>query len=463
MTDPPLPLGFTVRLHDEVELVGQVIVGPRVLRLSAAARQLIVDREVTVSSSTSALLADRLLDLDIAEPVIDRKADQPLDELTVVVPVRDNAAGVERLLRGLAQRVRCVVVDDASADPRRLAGIVAEYRSPLVRLDHNVGPAAARNAGLHQVATPFVAFVDSDVMVSAESLADLTRHFVDPRLAAVAPRVKTPPGGRWFQRYEAASGSLDLGPSAATVRPWTPVTYVPSACLLARVDALGAGFDPLLRSGEDVDLIWRLQADGHRVRYAAEVTVDHDARDTVAGWLGRKTFYGTSAAPLAQRHGNRVAPAVFTRALATTAMGVLLQRRWSWAVAVVGAADFARTMGSGLSDLTPGRRAQVIAATGTTMARQVPSLMLRHWWPVSIALALVSSRARRALATAAVLDGVLAHRASGAKLDPVRYILARRADDVAYGAGVWQGAVRQRSVRCLLPRWMPPRRSEPDT
>ena len=454
MTGPPLPLGFTVRLRDGAELGAHLVAGARVLRLSPAARQLIVARTVTVSSSTSALLVDRLLDLDFVGPFIDRDTGERLDDLTVVVPVCDNAAGVERLLRGLAEHVRCVVVDDASADPQRLADIVSAHGSHLVRLDHNRGPAAARNAGTRQVATPFVAFVDSDVVVSAESLCELTRHFVDPRLAAVAPRVMTPPGGRWFQRYESASGSLDLGPSPATVRPWSPVTYVPSACLAARLDALGDGFDPLLRSGEDVDLVWRLQAAGHRVRYAAEVTVSHDARDTVAGWLGRKVFYGTSAATLAHRHGDRVAPAVLTRALVTTSLGVLLQRRWSLALGVAGAADFARSVSSGLTDLPPRRRGRVVAATGTAMASQVPGLMLRHWWPVSVVLALVSSRVRRAVAIAAVLDGFLAHRASGAQLDPVRYTLARRADDIAYGTGVWWGAARQRSVRCLIPRWV---------
>lgn len=457
--NPPLPTGFTVRLRDDARLGAVLIAGTRVLRLSSVARQLFVDRTVTVCSATSALFADRLLDLDVVEPVIDRDVDQTVDDLTVVVPVRDNARGVEHLLMSLAGHVRCIVVDDASADPQWLASIVANGMAQLVRLDHNVGPAAARNVGLDEVATRLVAFVDSDVVVSPKALVDLVRHFVDPRLAAVAPRVTTPAGGRWYQRYEAASGSLDLGPSSATVRPWSPVTYVPSACLVVRVDTLGGGFDPMLRSGEDVDLVWRLQAGGHRVRYAAEITVHHDVRDTVHDWLGRKVFYGRSAAPLSQRHGDRVAPAVFTRGFAVATMAVLLQRRWSLVAAVAGTADLARTVGSGLSDLSPMERALVVAVSAAAMTRQVSSLMLRHWWPASLVLALVSSRARRAVVVVAALDGFFAHRASGAQLDGVRYTLARRADDIAYGTGVWWGAAEHRSARCLLPRWVSARGS----
>lgn len=455
--DSGLPEGFVVRLHDDVELGMQLVAGSRVLTLSAAARRLIVDRAVTVGSPVSAIFADRLLDLDLADPDIADIAGR-LDDLTVVVPVRDNHVGVDRLLDGLAARLSCIVVDDASAEPRELARVVARHRAQLIRLDHNMGPAAARTIGLRHVGTPFVAFIDSDVQVSADSLSDLTRHFVDGRLVAVAPRIRTAPGGAWFQRYEAACGSLDLGPRAATIRPWSPVTYVPSACLVARVGELGSGFDPTMRTGEDVDLVWRLQAEGHRVRYAAEVEASHDPRSSVSGWLGRKAFYGSSAARLAARHGDRVAPAVLTAPVATVALGVLVQRRWSLALAMVGAACFVRSTAAAVPELSPRQRASLTAATSAAMARQVSSLALRHWWPVSLGLALISSRARRALAAVAVADGVVAHRTSEAQLDPVRFTLARRCDDVAYGAGLWWGAARQRSVACLVPHWASPRR-----
>ena len=43
-------------------------------------------------------------------------------------------------------------------------------------------------------------------------------------------------------------------------------------------------------------------------------------------------------------------------------------------------------------------------------------------------------------------------------LDPkvaglLAYLLLKRVDDLAYGAGVWTGAVRARSARALLPRF----------
>lgn len=440
-----------MRLHDDVELGPILVAGTRVMKLAPGVESLFVERSVTVTSPTTAALADRLLDLDLADPVL---GDVAVDPVTVVIPVRDNPGGVDRLLHLLGSHLPCIVVDDASADAAEVGRTVARHGAMLVRLDHNVGPAAARDAGLRRVETPVVAFIDSDVEVTAAALAMLRRHFADPRLAAVAPRVRTRTGSRWFERYEASCGSLDLGPRPTTVRPWSPVTYVPSACLVARVDALGNGFEPSLRSGEDVDLIWRLQSEGHRVRYAAEVNAQHDSRSTLGGWLGRKMFYGTSAAPLEQRHGDRVAPAVMTRPVAVAAAGVLVQRRWSQAIAVLATGVFVRDTTASLVGLPRTQQASVVTATGRAMVGQTSALMLRHWWPVSLVMAVLSRRYRRALAVAAIADGLLAHRASDAQLDPARFTLARRVADIAYGLGVWQGAGRQGSWRCLAPRWV---------
>lgn len=448
-----LPDGFAVRLRDDVEPGPLIVSDGRVLRLSAAALAMLARRSMVVSSPATATLASRLLELDLADPVPDGRLAPGLDAVTLVVPVRDNAPGVDRLLASVAGQVTSVVVDDGSADPRAVAEVVERHGAVLVRLDRNVGPAAARDAGLRAVRTSLVAFVDSDVEVTPTALGRLAAHFVDPGLAAAAPRIRSRGGERWFERYDDACGSLDLGPRSATVRPWSPVAYVPSACLVARVEMLGAGFDPRLRSGEDVDLVWRLHDAGHRVRYVAEVEVAHDVRRSVAQWLGRKAFYGTSAALLAERHGDKVAPAVLSPLGAATVAGALLQRRWSWAIAAGLTTWTVHDAGRRLPELTVTQRLGFARTGSTKLARQTAGLALRHWWPLSLALAAVSSRARRAVTVMAVVEGVVAHRSSRVDLDPARFVLARRADDVAYGAGVWWGALRRRSVACLLPRW----------
>ncbi len=452
-----LPDDFVVRLHDDVRIGVFLTSGSRVVRLPASALSMLSGREVRVTSRASARLADQLLDLDLAVPVVQGGSATALSEVTIVVPVRDNHLGVDRLLEACSSDVACVVVDDASRDAASLAGVVDRHGAKLVRLDHNVGPATARNVGLRHVRSPYVAFVDSDVQLTPDTVRRLLAHFVDSGLSAVASRIMSTGGHGWLARYERDCGSLDLGDRSASTRPWTRVSYVPSACLVARVADLGAGFDPTMRCGEDVDLVWRLNESGLRVRHAAEVRVLHDVRPTVAAWLRRKAFYGTSAAPLARRHGDRMAPAVTSPSTAVAVAGLLIQRRWSVGIATVAAVASLVETWSAVPDLPAADRRRLVRATATGVAWQTSGLVLRHWSPLAVGLCIGSRRARRAVGVVAVVDGVLAHRATQPDLGFVQFALARRAEHVAYGVGVWGGAARERSIRCLVPRWLPRR------
>jgi len=75
---------------------------------------------------------------------------------------------------------------------------------------------------------------------------------------------------------------------------------------------------------------------------------------------------------------------------------------------------------------------------------------------------LVRRWARRAAAASLLLGPPLtAWSARRRSLDPVRYVLGHLADDVAYGAGVWSGALRARSLAPVRPviAWHPFRAS----
>ena len=338
---PPLPQGYAVRLRPDARRLdgGRVLVGgspTTVLKLSARALDLLGgadgddndnddgdnddgdDGIVTVRDAASRELATRLLGANLADPVLPVQATADaarlLHELTVVIPVKDRAAELSRALEALGGQVEVVVVDDGSEHPDAVHEVARRHGARLARHERNAGPAQARNTGLAQVTTPYVAFVDSDVRVDGATLARLAGYLSDPGTALVAPRIRgeTDSGATWFERYDAERSSLDLGPVGAQVRPGAMVPWVPSACLVGRVAALGGGFDPRLRLGEDVDLVWRLVDAGWRVRYAPEVVAHHDSRTTVRGWLGRKAAYGSSSAALAERHGHRLAPAVLT-------------------------------------------------------------------------------------------------------------------------------------------------------
>ena len=454
-----LPDGFAVRLHDGVTFRGAVLVGAspqRMVKLSERALAMFCGREVRVDSAETRALAERLLDLNLARPVLDRVTKIGLDQLTIVVPIRDRAQQLDRLLKGIAAAVACVVVDDASVNAKAIFDVADRWGATVIRLDDNAGPAQARNIGLSQVETPFVAFVDSDVSVSPTVLAGLLHHFADPRTAAAAPRIRPAPGSRlprWLAIYEATASSLDLGPVPALVQTRSPVTYVPSACLLVRTGPLAEGFDASMRVGEDVDLVWRLLAGGHRVHYVANLEAFHDTRDDLWAWCRQKFSYGTSAAPLARRHGDRVAPAVFSPLGALTAAGLLVQRRRP----VIAALAALGPVGLLVRDRIPpvdGRdriAVQVALRAGRSAFVQASGLLLRHWWPLTLVGCMRSGSLRKAAVRAAVIDGVVNWRRQRSDLDCVTFTAVRRLDDLTYGAGLWVGVWRERSVRALLP------------
>lgn len=454
-----LPAGFAVRLAPGVRVRdhGRTLIGGapiRVNHLSAHAQDLMRDGTLVVTGTTTGRLADQLLDSGMAEPVTALLAPIGLDQVTCVIPVRDRPAGLDRLLMSLGGAMRAIVVDDASIHPERTARVAARHGAELIPLSRNLGPAGARNTGLREVTTPYVAFVDSDVVVDSDSIGRLLRHLHDPQVAMAAPRILgLDPDDSWIGRYEAARSSLDLGRDSALVRPRSTISWVPSAVVMARVAALGDGFDASMAVGEDVDLVWRLDAEGWRIRYDANVVARHDHRTSLRSWLHRKAFYGTGAASLADRHGSTVAPAVLTPIGAATAVAVLAQRRWSLpATGLLSGAMAWRLSRSLRGSDRPLRTAGELTVLGvsSTLA-QLMHLLLRHWWPAAAVGATFSPRLRRALVVAAAADTVIEWRRLRPELDPLRFAIALRLDDAAYGAGLWAGAARRGSLRALTP------------
>ncbi|MCD2190581.1 mycofactocin biosynthesis glycosyltransferase MftF, partial [Actinomycetospora soli] len=344
MSTPRLPDGWTVRPDPRTWRVdgGATWIGgspPRVLRLSSAARARLGGPELVVTDPTSAALARLLSDAGVAHPV---GGDGPApDEVTVVVPVKDRTAELDRLLaavRATAPAVGIVVVDDGSDDPAATAAVVGRYGGRVVGHETSRGPSAGRNTGARACTTPVIAFLDSDVVPEPGWLETLLGHLGDPAVGIVAPRIVAFSDGgdeNAVTRYERRRSSLDLGARPAPVTARSRVAYVPSAALLVRREAFGTGFREDMPVAEDVDLVWRIAAAGWRLRYEPAARVAHEHRARVRAWLARKAFYGTGAAPLARQHPRRVPPVALApwTAAAVALLGV--QRRWSFATAGV--------------------------------------------------------------------------------------------------------------------------------
>ncbi|GAA4904372.1 mycofactocin system glycosyltransferase [Actinomycetospora succinea] len=428
-----------------------------------------------------------------------------------VVVVDDGSADPDRTERVAGARRARVVRHDVSRGPAaaRNTGAAASSGDLVAFLDSDVVPEPGWLAPLlGHLADPAVGLAAPRIVAWSGVASDAASLASDTRLATSSIRDTPSSGARpgvvsvaatltlnvrkaarsiargVVARYEERRSSLDLGARPAPVTARSRVAYVPSAALVVRREALGDGFAEDMPVAEDVDLVWRIAGDGWRLRYEPASRVAHEHRDTVGPWLTRKAFYGTGAAPLALRHPRRVPPVALApwTAAAVTLLGV--QRRWSTvaaggvtAIATVrlakglhearrpknragGKTDVQRQRGRHADTprelLRAARLAAVLAPWGLGGALwQAAGALTRHWWPAAVVGALVSQRVRRALLLAATAEGLAdwwRYREPGTGPgDALGHLLAHRLDDLAYGAGLWWGAWRHRTLAPLRP------------
>ncbi len=457
-----LPPGFGAIVDPRARRLddGGVIVGgvpERVVRLGPRAASILAGLlggdPSEVSPREAALMVRPMLDAGILHPRPGHPNLGPGD-VTVVVPVHDRADALGRMLDGVGPAAEVIVVDDGSCDG---SGEVAARRgAKVVRRDRRGGPSAARNAGLAEVTTPIVAFVDSDCRLPEGWLDALLGHFDDPTVAVVAPRVVGDVARRTdaLATYETVRSPQDLGPLPGYVRPGARVSFLPAAVMLARTDVAAGfrGFDERLEVGEDVDFVWRLAAGGWRIRYEPEVVAFHEARPDLIRFLRRRVDYGTSAAALHRRHPGQVAP-IGVSPWSIGVWGAVLGGR-PLAGALLGAGTILRLAWTLRGRVRhPIRVAWLVAGRGHAgAARVLGAAISRTWLPAALVTMLASRRSRRVLAAFLAIAPLVEWLERRPAMNPVSYAALHLLDDAAYCAGVWAGCCRHRTIGPLLPR-----------
>jgi GT2 family glycosyltransferase len=201
-----------------------------------------------------------------------------MSDITVVVASRNRRHQLlETIPRHLAlpEHPRVVVVDDASTDGSGMAVEAAHPQVRVIGLRRQAG-CAARNRGIAEATTPYVALTDDDawwrpgaLRVAAELL---DRH---PRLAAVNPRILV----GHDEREDPLCAEMASSPlRAAPGQPGHPLLSFIACAVVVRRDAiLGAGgFSDRFQIGAEEELLaWDLAAKGWQMSYIPEITAHH--------------------------------------------------------------------------------------------------------------------------------------------------------------------------------------------
>jgi GT2 family glycosyltransferase len=216
-----------------------------------------------------------------------------------IVIVNHNTCGhLAACLDALPDGAPCVVVDNASTDE---SVTLVRQRYGHVQLhanDDNRGYGAAANQGIATCRTKYVLLLNSDAVIMPGALNALSDYLdKHPEVAIVGPRI-TYPDGRLQPSCnpfptllptlltESAVGPLLRhvpGAGIVYLPAWShtrsrPVPWVMGAAMAIRrtaFDAVG-GFDPaFFMYFEEVDLCYRLAAEGWQVHFAPVASVIH--------------------------------------------------------------------------------------------------------------------------------------------------------------------------------------------
>jgi cellulose synthase/poly-beta-1,6-N-acetylglucosamine synthase-like glycosyltransferase len=188
-----------------------------------------------------------------------------------------------------------IVVNDGSTDGT--GDLLDEQfgRNPAVRVIHqpNRGKSAALSHALAEASSGIIVTIDADTSVEPDAVTKLVRHFVNPRVGAVAGNVKVGNRISWLTRWQALEyvTSQNLEKRAFDLLNCIPV--VPGALSAWRAEAINncGGFSADTVA-EDTDLTITIRRAGWKINYEEEAIGWTDAPETAAA-LVRQRFRWT--------------------------------------------------------------------------------------------------------------------------------------------------------------------------
>lgn len=209
--------------------------------------------------------------------------EHPPPRTSFVIATRDRAVDLAETLGRLLDTTRCpiIVVDNDSHDDSRdiTTGISRRHpdghRVRLIALSSNEG-AVARNIGVAECQTPYVAFCDDDSWWQPDATAmaesEFDRH---PKLAVLAARTVVEPGGRTDPFCdELANSPLGRPPDL----PGPAILGFQSCAAVVRKAAFESvgGFSPVLHfRGEEQLLALDLAVAGWQLCYCPALVAFH--------------------------------------------------------------------------------------------------------------------------------------------------------------------------------------------
>jgi glycosyltransferase involved in cell wall biosynthesis len=212
--------------------------------------------------------------------------------ISVVVPARNAAEFIEPCLAAVQRNnpAETIVVDGRSED--ETVEIARRYADAVLS-DEGGGVAYARQMGAEAANQQYVAFVDVDIELTDNALADLLAELKERRLEAIQAQLQSVGGSDYWSR------ALVSHHRGGRSKRWFGLV----ASLFVREAFLHYGMDSTFTSGEDIELRYRLDKSGARIGLSQTVVVPHRFGSGFRFALGQWMADGTGLGRVVRKFG----------------------------------------------------------------------------------------------------------------------------------------------------------------
>ncbi|HEV7921599.1 MAG TPA: glycosyltransferase family 2 protein [Thermoanaerobaculia bacterium] len=231
---------------------------------------------------------------------------------SVVIPTFNRMDMLLRVLDALerqqdAPEFEVIVIDDGSSDATALT--VAQRPTVLFRSQANAGPGRARNHGVTLASGRYIVFIGDDTVPEPRFLAEharLHREAGDDRLVAALGYTGWPAGEpvTAFMDYINDYG-LQFGYKLIEHGATVPFNFFYTSNISIDRELLAAQpFDSSFPAAawEDIELAYRLDAQGLKIRYNAKAITRHYHPMTIDSFARRQYTVGKSGAIFYRKH-----------------------------------------------------------------------------------------------------------------------------------------------------------------
>lgn len=221
-------------------------------------------------------------------------------KITLYIPCYNVEGDIGRCIEGVMKQSypieEIIIVDDGSTD--RTVAIASQYPVRIIKHEKNKGLATARNTGVLNAQSEFVASIDADCEPNPDWLERLVGKFDSDNVAGVCGRLLEKYSTEIPDKWRAIHMRQNHGERFLKEAP----SIFGNNNLFRKEAIISVGlYDERYRTNyEDMDLSKRLRKRGYRLVYDPDAIVWHYRRDTIRSVLEAKWRYrgfGTRVKP----------------------------------------------------------------------------------------------------------------------------------------------------------------------